>query len=426
MRHVKGLQVSRPLKGLRSSHSKSLDTSVQSAIRILILGLFIGLACWSGIVGTGISNPILNSSLNSPALSKSNSVSQISTHPKVVFFGSSTTVGLWASRGDRRWSTLLSRYLGWQEINESLSGSTLSKAPRDGKSLPPAAVQRWRDAIVPRHPDLVLMLYGANDAYWKLPLGDTVNPKPATFRGDLETMLTGMTKVFPPDRLVVLTPQPNQATLDRRSAYDLALQEGSKKVGAYFINAGNKAFAIEELPNYSADGLHLNNLGHAALASYIAGKLVDMGIATPPPIAQGGNKLLEATEALSGGFLRIDGDRPLSFGEIHTISARWVTSGRARFAVMRPDGRGGYEVVYRTPIFDVTSGVMETKVPRWWVLDGDRLAVWTDSSCLGSQSNDGNKAYHLAIKLQGDVTLPDVMPNTASFDSHKLAVWIDA
>ncbi len=431
MRHVnqiRWLQVSRFLKGLRSNLSKSLDTSVQSAIKILILGLFIGLACWSGIVGTGISNPILNSSLNSslnsPVLSKSNSVSQISTHPKVVFFGSSTTVGLWATRGDRRWSTLLSRYLGWQEINESLSGSTLSKAPRDGNSFPPAAaVQRWRDAIVPRHPDLVLMLYGVNDAYWKLPLGDTVNPKPATFRGDLETMLTGMTKAFPADRVVVITPQPNQATLDRRSPYDLALQKSSKQVGAYFINAGNEAFAIEELPNYSADGLHLNNLGHAALASYIAGKLVDMGIATPPPIAQGGNKLTETTEALSGGFLRIDSDRPLSFGEIRTISARWVNSGRARFAVMRPDGRGGYEVVYRTPIFDVTSGVMATKVPRWWVLEGDRLAVWTDSSCLSSQTADGNKAHHIAIKLQGDVTIPDVMPNTASFDSHKLAIW---
>jgi lysophospholipase L1-like esterase len=319
---------------------------------------------------------------------------------------------------------LLSRYLGWQEINESLSGSTLSKAPRTGKSLPTAAaVQRWREAIVPRHPDLVLMLYGANDAYWKLPLGDTVNPKPATFRGDLETMLTGMTKAFPADRLVVITPQPNQATLDRRSPYDLALQEGSKKVGAYFIDAGNKAFSIEELPNYSADGLHLNNLGHAALASYIAGKLVDMGIATPPPIAQGGNKLPETTEALSGGFLRIDGDRPLSFGEIHTISARWVTSGRARFAVMRPDGRGGYEVVYRTPIFDVTSGVMATKVPRWWVLDGDRLAVWTDKNCLGSQTDDGKNPHHMAMALQADVPIPDVIPYKTSLDSHRLAIW---
>ncbi len=424
MRHIKWLQVSRLLEGLQSNPSKSLDTSVQSAIRILILGIFVGLVCWSGIVGKGISNPSLNSSLNPPLLSKSNSVSQISTHPKVVFFGSSTTVGLWASRGDRRWSTLLSRYLGWQEINESLSGSTLSKASRDGKPLSTAAaVQRWRAAIVPRHPDLVLMLYGVNDAYWKLPLGDAVKPKPATFRGDLETMLTGMTKALSPNRLVIITPQPNQATLDRRSPYDLALQEGSKKFGTHFIDAGNNAFPIAELPNYSADGLHLNNLGHASLASYIAGKLVDMGIADPPPIAQGGNKLPKATETLSGGFLRIDRDRPLSFGEIHTISARWVNSGRARFAVMRPDGRGGYDVVYRTPIFEVTSGVIETKVPHWWVLDGDLIAVWTDASCLGSQSTDGNNARHMAIKLQTDVAITDVIPHSTSFDSHRLAVW---
>jgi hypothetical protein len=148
-----------------------------------------------------------------------------------------------------------------------------------------------------------------------------------------------------------------------------------------------------------------------------------MGIVTHPPIAKGGNKSPEATEALSGGFLRIDSDRPLSFGEIHTISARWVTSGRARFVVMRPDGRGGYEVVYRTPVFDVTSGLMETKVPRWWVLDGDRLAVWTDENCLGSQSADGNIAHHMAIALQTDVAITDVIPHSTSLDSHRLAVW---
>ena len=34
--------------------------------------------------------------------------------PKVVFFGSSTTVGFGTTRGDRRWTTLLSKYLGWQ------------------------------------------------------------------------------------------------------------------------------------------------------------------------------------------------------------------------------------------------------------------------------------------------------------------------
>jgi lysophospholipase L1-like esterase len=384
-----------------------------------VLGLIVCLTCWIGSAGQGISTPVMNS--QSPQIaSNSNPVNQ--APPKVVFLGSSTTVGLWASRGDRRWSTLLSRYLGWQEINESLSGSSLSKAPRTDKSWPiPAAVQRWQE-IVARHPDRIVMLYGANDAFWKLPLGDEVNPKPETFRGDLETLLKGIKTALPPDHLVVVTPQPNQATQERRSPYDQALQGGAEKIGAHFIDAGRNAFPVEELASYSADGLHLNNLGHAAFASYMAGKLVDLGVAPPPPMAKGGHQLPQARETLSGGWLRIDA-ATLSFGEIRKISARWIASGRARFAVMRPDGRGGYEALYRTPIFPVSAGIMETKVPRWWVLEGDRLAVWTDSNCLGSQSDDAGSIHHLTSKLQGDTMIPDVRPNSTISDSRKLAVW---
>ncbi|TYQ25216.1 SGNH/GDSL hydrolase family protein [Pseudanabaena sp. UWO311] len=420
MHLVKLFQVLQFPKRLLHNFLGDRDTSKQRVLKILVLGLLLSFACELGIVEKGISNPVINSQV----LSKAFPINQMTTPPKVVFFGSSTTVGLWASRGDRRWSTLLSRYMGWQEINESLSGSTLSKASRDGKPLrTTAAVQRWREAITPRHPDLVVMLYGVNDAYWKLPLGDEVNPKPATFRGDLETMLTGMAQVLRPDRLVVVTPQPNQATRDRRSPYDLALKEGANKIGANFIDAGQEAFPIDELSNYSADGLHLNNLGHAALASYIAGKLIDIGVVTPPPMAKGGNNIPEAREALSGGFLRIDVDRPLSFGVIRSISARWLTSGQARFALMRPDGRGGYELIYRTPKFAVSKDITETKVPRWWVLEGDRLAVWTDGNCLGSQSTETTAIHHLAIEIKQDMSISDVKSSSIRADDHKLAIW---
>ena len=420
MRLVKSFHAIQFQKKLCSNLLGNRDTTWQNTVKISILLLSLSFVCVFGIVERGISNPVGNSQV----LSKALPISQMTTPPKVVFFGSSTTVGLWASRGDRRWSTLLSRYMGWQEINESLSGSALSKASRDGKPLrTAAAVQRWREAIAPRHPDLVVMLYGVNDAYWKLPLGDDVNPEPATFRGDLKTMLISMAQVFRPDRIVVVTPQPNQATRDRRSPYDLALKEGAQKIGANFIDAGQEAFPIEELSNYSADGLHLNNLGHAALASYIAGKLVDIGVVTPPPITKGGNNLPEAKEALSGGFLRIDVDRPLSFGEIRSISARWLTSGQARFALMRPDGRGGYEIIYRTPKFNVSKGITETKVPRWWVLEGDRLAVWTDGNCLGSQSAEAESIHHLAIKMQQDLTISDIKSSSIRVDDHKLAIW---
>ena len=381
---------------------------------IFLLGVLMSFGCW--MLGSN-----WQATVPAVAVGVHTSVTGASApSPKVVFFGSSTTVGVGATRGDRRWSTLLSRYLDWQEFNESLSGSSLSKAPRTDKSWPiPAAVQRWKDAVLRRHPDRVVMLYGANDAFWKLPLGDTRSP--ATFRGDLKILLSEMTTEFRPDQLVVVTPQPNQATLDRRSPYDTALKEGARQIGAHFIDATQASSFSENLADFSADGLHLNNLGHAAFASYLAGKLADQGITAPPPLAQGGTPLPNASTPLSGGFLRIDLAHPLSFGELRAVSARWVAPGNARLMVLRPDGRGGYEAIYRTPLFSVKPGQTQTEVPRWWVLKGDRLAVWTDTNCLGSEPSD--TPQHLAILQDISAALTDVKSTQGRTELATLAVW---
>jgi lysophospholipase L1-like esterase len=381
---------------------------------IVLLGVLMSMSCW--LLGSHWQTMVPAVAMETPPSIKSASASS----PKVVFFGSSTTVGVGATRGDHRWSTLLSRYLDWQEFNESLSGSSLSKAPRTDKSWPiPAAVERWKDAVLRRHPDRVVMLYGANDAFWKLPLGDVTSP--ATFRGDLKNLLSEMTTEFRPEQLVVVTPQPNQATLGRRSPYDTALKEGARQIGAYFIDATQSSEFREDLTAFSADGLHLNNLGHAAFASYLAGTFADQGIIPMPSAAQGGSALLTAEKPLAGGFLRVDGAHPLSFGEIRSISARWVASGNARLMVMRPDGRGGYETIYRTPLFSVKPGQMETPVPRWWVLKGDRLAVWTDTSCLGSEPSD--TPQHLSLARNMTTASTDVKATQGKAEMDTLAIW---
>jgi lysophospholipase L1-like esterase len=379
---------------------------------VFLLSILVSVGCW--VLGNHWQGVLPTVAAETQSLRTSVSPS------KVVFFGSSTTVGVGATRGDRRWSTLLSRYLDWQEFNESLSGSSLSKAPRTDKSWPiPAAVQRWKDAVLRRHPDKVLMLYGANDAFWKLPLGN--DRSPATFRGDLKTLLSEMTTEFRPEQLVVITPQPNQATLERRSPYDSALKEGAQKIGAHFIDSTQAPDFAGHLADFSADGLHLNNLGHAAFASYLAGKLADRGITPPPPLAQGGIVLPNAQQPLSGGFLRVDLAHPLSFGELRTISARWVAPGKARLMVLRPDGRDGYEALYQTPLFSVQPGQTETVVPRWWVLKGDRLAVWTDTNCLGSEPSD--TPQHLAFSSDVSAAFTDVKSTQGRAELDALAVW---
>ncbi|QIR38123.1 SGNH/GDSL hydrolase family protein [Tolypothrix sp. PCC 7910] len=345
--------------------------------------------------------------------------------PKVVFFGSSTTVGVGSTRGDRRWTTLLSRYLGWQEINQGLSGSTITKSSKKADSawrIPPG-VERSRQDVLRYKPDLVVMMYGTNDIYRQVPLGSASQDQAGTFYTDVKTLLTTLKSNLPPDRLIVSTPQPSVATQKIRAPYDLALQARVREVGAMLIDAGNEAISPLELPQYVADGLHPNNLGHAAIASFMAGKMADLGLVAPPPEAVGGNHLTAQLVPVKGGRLHIDLDNPLKFGEIRTIEAEWVASGQAVLAVLRPNGRGGYEIIYRTPSFAVDPGRDRIKVPRWWVLDGDRLAVWTQGDCLGSEATSQGTAHHLYSAVESDVDINDVNQEFLLSDSHRLAIW---
>lgn len=336
---------------------------------ILAVGILLLIAYPTGLINHQKNSSASAVNISSVPISPSKNALATST-PKVVFFGSSTTAGVGATRGDRRWTTLLSHYLGWQEINSGLSGSTLAKPPRSATApcVTPSGVERWEYDVVRHKPDLVVVLYGVNDAVRNIPLDK--------FQADLKTMLTGLRSYLQPQQIIISTSQPNRDTQKSRIPYDLALQAAARELGVNFIDAGKEAISAAEIPNYAADGLHLNNLGHAKVASYMANKFVDLGFAPPPPAA-GTIELAEKLQPLAGGKLRLDLDHPLKFGEIREIEAKWVNSGQAVLSVVRPDGRGGYEVVYQTPRFAVKAGTMRVPVPRWWVLESDRLAVWT-------------------------------------------------
>jgi hypothetical protein len=87
---------------------------------------------------------------------------------------------------------------------------------------------------------------------------------------------------------------------------------------------------------------------------------------------------------------------------------------------MRPDGRGSYETIYRTEIFDVTPGMSKVEVPNWWVLEGDRLAVWTEGNCLGAYAlTSGNTGQ---VEIAQGQAIQDVVASRGRLATQALAI----
>lgn len=197
---------------------------------------------------------------------------------EVLFLGSSTTAGVGASARDRRWTSLLARAAGWREWNEGLSGSTLTDGA--GPLGVPSAESRLLTLPRRRAPAAVVLMYGANDVWRGVPIGAV--GQPGTFRNAVAVVLEGLRALYPRAVLVVSTPQPCRRLQAARAPYDEALAAEAARHGAFVVRGG-LAFGETELPRYSADAIHLNDLGQAALAAHVARALATAGLMRDPP-----------------------------------------------------------------------------------------------------------------------------------------------
>lgn len=315
--------------------------------------------------------------------------------PRVAFFGSSTMQGAGASDRSHRTTSLLATYMGWEEVNVGKGGSLLSNAKAGDSKFPPSALQRWQSDVAAQRPDRILVMYGANDMHQQVPM--------PIFEPAVAELLTDLKTVVAPQDLMVITPQPVLKTAGSRTAYAEALEAGASAAGVKAINPG-QVIAPADMPSYAApDGIHLNDQGHALLASYLAAKLTDAGWAPAAPIAHGGNAVRGELAPMAAGQMLIDDRSPLSAGEVRRIEAAFTGTGTAVVGVVRPDGKGGFDLMYQTKATAVTAGTQAFDVPRWRVLDGDRLAVWADGAIVGGDHVLGR---HGAIRVDTDATKP--------------------
>ena len=126
---------------------------------------------------------------------------------KAVFFGASSVEGAGASSPEKRFSTLVCRALGWEEVNLGIGGTTLTGRGDDGLiAADDSGIGRVPD-ILHAKPEVVFISYGANDFALSCPLGEIGRFQPGTFVSDYDTVLRGLIENLPGARLILATCQ---------------------------------------------------------------------------------------------------------------------------------------------------------------------------------------------------------------------------
>ncbi len=194
---------------------------------------------------------------------------------KAVFYGASTVAGDGASSPDKRFTTVICRALGWEEINLGIGGTTM--AGRDDKGMvvdEESGIGRVPD-VLHAAPNFVIILYGANDFGQGRPLGEAQKFQQGTFLWDYDTAVRGLIENLP-DTQIVLSTLAYRADAETPNAQGLVLEDyngvvrqiaeryGLKLADAY-ANAGIDRSNFAAL---SADEAHLNDDGHQRLAAF--------------------------------------------------------------------------------------------------------------------------------------------------------------
>jgi lysophospholipase L1-like esterase len=194
---------------------------------------------------------------------------------KAVFLGASTVEGVGASEPKRRYSSLVSRALGWDELNFGIGGTTVTGRDDEGQVVALDSGIGRVPEVIEAHPDIVFIHHGANDFAQSVPLGDLKQFRQGTFLWDYDTMLRGLLDALEPDRMFLST---LQYRADAETAngqgltladYNRVIHEAGERYGVCVLDPYSHAgIDAGNWPSLAADDAHLNDTGHQVLAAF--------------------------------------------------------------------------------------------------------------------------------------------------------------
>ena len=199
---------------------------------------------------------------------------------KAVFFGASSVEGVGASSPERRFSAIVCRALGWEEVNLGLGGTTVTGRDDTGQVVAlDSGIGRVPD-VLEAEPDVVFILYGANDFAQSCPLGEHRLFRQGTFFWDYDTMIRGLLDGLEPNQIIASTCQyradaetPNARGLTLAD-YNRVIREAGERYGLCTLDAyGGSGIEARNWPQFAADEAHLNDSGYQVLAAFFAESL---------------------------------------------------------------------------------------------------------------------------------------------------------
>ncbi|MDQ0734059.1 SGNH/GDSL hydrolase family protein [Arthrobacter agilis] len=187
--------------------------------------------------------------------------------PVVAFIGDSYSAGAGASSGANNWTYLLSRELGWKEVNLARGGTGYLVAGMNGRAACGLdycpSYPEMIDEVAAAKPTMVLVAGGRNDLRVESP--DQVHTSVRDFYSSLRAALPNVT-------IYAVNPLWDDDVAPAAiSDLTEVVRDSVESVGGTFLDIGQPLQGAPEL--VSDDSVHPSDVGHRTIFEALAAKL---------------------------------------------------------------------------------------------------------------------------------------------------------
>ena len=206
---------------------------------------------------------------------------------KALFLGDSITEGVGASSVEKRYTDLVAKKLGIRAVNYGLRGTRIARQKRTSQNTIWDIDFRLRVQLMEEDCDLVFVFGGTNDyGHGALHLGSPDVYDECTFATQLGLLIDTLCEKYGKEKLCFLLPlhrcieepmpckgEGGDETGAPLSEYVRCMRSTLERRGIDYIDLYENGFprpATRDGDEYTADGLHPNDKGHALVADRVS------------------------------------------------------------------------------------------------------------------------------------------------------------